>query len=341
MGWPGRKFCLRESASTDIRAWLVCACRGPRQTIHVAPGGSRNQLSERSNLGRVMDERFMRESLEREVLARHEKGVVSRCEVRKLRSSLRKIIIQYVVHFKDRSTRTYIGVHRESDERLERGLSILKLLRSKGFDERSDLRVPKPVGYFPHLSLLLMEPAEGELVRELFERRVANLEKYLERVALWLAKLHSSDANFGRLCSLQDQIAASLRYKRPLPLLFPDLASRLESVSARIVKLQQAFPDLKVRPIHGDFHPKNVFASNNSVTAIDFEMSCMGDPAFDLGYFVAQAKMTHEKIYEAQTYFQRIYHTYWVLKLDPQPDIASAWLSESESCIESLGEPPS
>jgi len=328
-------------------------------------------LSELSNLGRVMDERFMRELLEREVLARHEKEVVSRCEVRKLRSSLRKIIIQYVVHFKDRSTRTYIGVHRESDERLERGLSILKLLRSKGFDERSDLRVPKPVGYFPHLSLLLMEPAEGELVRELFERRVANLEKYLERVALWLAKLHSSDANFGRLCSLQDQLAASLRYKRPLPLLFPDLASRLESVSARIVKLQQAFPNLKVRPIHGDFHPKNVFASNNSVTAIDFEMSCMGDPAFDLGYFVAQAKMTHglglevkaatqgfllrylreiggdselrrrQKIYEAQTYFQRIYHTYWVLKLDPQPDIASAWLSESESCIESLGEPPS
>jgi len=321
-------------------------------------------------LGKVTDERFMRELLGREVLGRRENEVVLRCEVRKLRSSLRKTIVQYVVHFRDRSTRRYIGVHRESDERLDRALSILKLLRSKGFDEGSDLRVPKPVGYFPRLSLLLMEPAEGRLIRELFEQRVPNLGKYLEQVARWLAKLHGSYVNFGKLCSLQDQIAASLRYKAPLPLLFPDLTLQVESISSRIVKMQRTFPNQEVRPIHGDFHPTNVFASKKSVTAIDFDMSCMGDPAFDLGYFVAQAKMSYgleseireatqrfllrylqevggngdlgrrQKIYEAQTYFQRIYHTYWVLKLRPRPDIASTWLTESERSIKSIGELP-
>src|SRR2546428_153623 len=113
-----------------------------------------------------MDERFMRELLEREVLGRHEREVVLSCEVRKLRSSLRKTIIQYVVHLKNRSTRTYIGVHRESDSRLAKTFSILKPPRSNGF-----VMVSRPITYVPSLSLLLTEQAEGRLMRELFEER--------------------------------------------------------------------------------------------------------------------------------------------------------------------------
>ena len=97
-------------------------------------------MSELGSLGKVTDERFMRELLGREVLGRRENEVVLRCEVRKLRSSLRKTIVQYVVHFRGRSTRIYIGVHRESDERLERGylerreiLDDEKIVDVKGF----------------------------------------------------------------------------------------------------------------------------------------------------------------------------------------------------------------
>jgi len=128
-------------------------------------------LSELGSLGKVMDERFMRELLEREVLGRHEREVVLSCEVRKLRSSLRKTIIQYVVHLKNRSTRTYIGVHRESDSRLAKTFSILKPPRSNGFVMVSGLMVPRPITYVPSLSLLLTEQAEGRLMRELFEER--------------------------------------------------------------------------------------------------------------------------------------------------------------------------
>ena len=122
--------------------------------------------------------------------------------------------------------------------------------------------------------------------------------------------------------------------------------------------------------IHGDYHPKNIFATADSTTTvIDFEESRMGDPAFDLGYFIAQMKMSHgfersildaadiflhkyikksccsdddirkrQMIYEAQTYLQRIYHTYWLLKLKPDIDLVSRWLTESEACLERADE---
>ena len=90
----------------------------------------------------------------------------------------------------------------------------------------------------------------------------------------------------------------------------------------------------------------------------------MGDPAFDLGYFVAQTKMTHGTgqtiiqatesflreyqetqpsvqgdfartvaVFEAQTYLQRMYHTYYLLELKPNFDQISEWLSECKKCL--------
>ena len=90
----------------------------------------------------------------------------------------------------------------------------------------------------------------------------------------------------------------------------------------------------------------------------------MGDPAFDIGYFTAQTKMTHglgdttlqaveaflqeyqenqpnkdqdfaqrAAVFEAQTYLQRIYHTYYLLALRPNFDLISECLNECQSCL--------
>src|SRR6266581_698587 len=94
------------------------------------------------------------------------------------------------------------------------------------------------------------------------------------------------------------------------------------------------------------------------------EEAQMGDPAFDVGYFVAQTKMTHglgdatvravegfiqeyqenqpgidpdlaqrAAVFEAQTYLQRIYHTYYLLALRPDFDLISEWLNECQDCL--------
>src|SRR5438046_6581771 len=88
-------------------------------------------------------------------------------EARILKRHLRKVIIDYTLKFKD-STRNYIGLYRESDQRLGHTFSVMKTLRSNGFGQESNLRVPSPVLYIPPLSFLMMEQAEGQPLREMF-----------------------------------------------------------------------------------------------------------------------------------------------------------------------------
>jgi len=102
-------------------------------------------------------------------------------ETRILKKHLRKVIIDYTLRFKH-STRNYIGLYRESDERLGHTFSVMKTLRSNGFGEDSNLRVPNPVLYIPALSFLMMEQAEGQTLREIFESR-SDPESYVKGAA--------------------------------------------------------------------------------------------------------------------------------------------------------------
>jgi aminoglycoside phosphotransferase (APT) family kinase protein len=284
-------------------------------------------------------------------------------EARTLKKHLRKTIIDYTVSFTN-STRNYIGIYRESDERLEHVFTVLKILRANGFAEDSKLTVPRPILYMPELSFLLMDKADGELLREIFERK-DDPTLYVRGAAQWLAKLHSSKIRFEGVKSRKDEVDASLRFTRAASWLFPRLKSDIDSISDQLIRLQEAHPPRPRRPIHGDYHARNIISSPELTTVIDLEEARMGDPAFDLGYFVAQTKMTHGTVpivtqatelflqeylesqqsvpedfsqsvavFEAQTYLQRIYHTYYLLEQKPNFDQISNWLKECKRSLQ-------
>ena len=283
-------------------------------------------------------------------------------EARILKRHLRKVIIDYTLKFKD-STRNYIGLYRESDERLGHTFSVLKTLRSNGFGQDSRLRVPSPVLYIPALSFLMMEQAEGEPLRGIFENG-KDPGPYVKGTARWLSKLHNSDITLDGESSQEDEIAASNRYARGGSWLLPTLKSEIQSISNQLIDAQKAFRPRERKPIHGDFHPRNIIVAPDLTTVIDFEEARMGDPAFDVGYFTAQTKMTHglggstvqavevfiqeyqenqpsidpdlvhrAAVFEAQSYLQRIYYTYYLLALRPDFDLISEWLNECQGCL--------
>jgi len=329
---------------------------------------ARSRCSELSHLSpavlKLTDRGFIRELLEREIPDELEGQHIHSCGMKILKRHLRKTIIQYVVRFDNFSTRTYIGLHRESDKGLGHTYSVLLRLRSLGFNEESSLRVPKPIYYAPSMSFLLMEKADGGLLATLFRQQETNLKTYAEGAAVWLAELHKSGVTTDRIQSMTDEIGDLTKYKKALLDTFPDLASTIGSISEHIVMALQGFPKVEAQFVHGDYHPENIFASPEHVTVIDFERSCMGDPAFDIGYFIAQVKMSYgsgpstveackaflekylsesssgrdldmrQRVYESETYLQRLYHTYGLLKLKPDTELASRWLTESERCLQ-------
>ena len=283
-------------------------------------------------------------------------------ETRILKRHLRKVIIDYILKFKD-STRNYIGLYRESDSRLAHTFSVMKTLRSNGFGDHDELRVPRPILFMPALSFLMMEEAEGKPLREIFARN-EDPASYVKGAARWLARLHDSSINLDSVHSPDDEIAASFRYSRAGSWLLPTRKSEIQSISKQLVNAQKSFRSIDRKPIHGDYHPRNIIVSPGLTTVIDFEEAGMGDPAFDVGYFMAQTKMTHGRgdviihanetflheylehrlstepdfvhrvaVFEAQTYLQRIHHTYYLLALKPDFDLISEWLNEAERCL--------
>ena len=305
---------------------------------------------------------FVRDILSTEVFDRGAQQQLQGFETRILKRHLRKVIIDYTLRFRD-STKNYIGLYRESDERLGHTFSVMKTLRSNGFGEDSRLRVPSPILYIPALSFLMMEQAQGEPLREVLERR-SDPDPYVKGAARWLAKLHSCNITVDGASSRDDEIANSHRYARAALWLLPTLRSEIQSISNQLIDAQKTLQPCEGKPIHGDYHPRNIIVSPDLTTVIDFEEARMGDPAFDVGYFTAQTKMTHglgdttlqaveaflqeyqenqpnkdqdfaqrAAVFEAQTYLQRIYHTYYLLALRPDFDLISEWLNECQSCL--------
>jgi len=305
---------------------------------------------------------FVRDILSTEVFDRGAQQQLQGFETRILKRHLRKVIIDYTLRFRD-STKNYIGLYRESDERLGHTFSVMKTLRSNGFGEDSRLRVPSPILYIPALSFLMMEQAQGEPLREVLERR-SDPDPYVKGAARWLAKLHSCNITVDGASSRDDEIANSHRYARAALWLLPTLRSEIQSISNQLIDAQKTLQPCVGKPIHGDYHPRNIIVSPDLTTVIDFEEARMGDPAFDIGYFTAQTKMTHglgdttlqaveaflqeyqenqpnkdqdfaqrAAVFEAQTYLQRIYHTYYLLALRPDFDLISEWLNECQSCL--------
>jgi len=305
---------------------------------------------------------FVRDILSTEVFDRGPQQQLQGFETRILKRHLRKVIIDYTLRFRD-STKNYIGLYRESDERLGHTFSVMKTLRSNGFGEDSRLRVPSPILYIPALSFLMMEQAQGEPLREVLERR-SDPDPYVKGAARWLAKLHSCNITVDGASSRDDEIANSHRYARAALWLLPTLRSEIQSISNQLIDAQKTLQPCVGKPIHGDYHPRNIIVSPDLTTVIDFEEARMGDPAFDVGYFTAQTKMTHglgdttlqaveaflqeyqenqpnkdqdfaqrAAVFEAQTYLQRIYHTYYLLALRPYFDLISEWLNECQSCL--------
>ena len=348
------------------------------------------------SLKRGNSEQLVKEALIEDLKNRYGSREFIFCEPQILKTHLRKTIIKYTIDF-DTSHKTYIGIHRESDdERFRYVFRILDLLRSNGFDETSELRVPRPIIFLPSLYLIIMDEAEGNLLSTAISEQTLDAESSIEGSAKWLVKLHNVAERFPsndrsmletnsysqaggshRHAEKERDILTSIKYSEPLMTIFPSMAEKIQVIAKELVSMQRK-KRLRnnITPngigrfsfIHGDYHTKNIYVLLNSITVIDFEESRLGDPAFDLGYFAAQLKMSfgssprisrwidlffrkyleesrllmqepcsddeaslerRMKIYEAQTYFQRSYHTYWLLRLQPDVELFSKWLEES------------
>ena len=101
-----------------------------------------------------------------------------------------------------------------------------------------------------------------------------------------LAALHARHADGLRYWTREAEAAGLVARAGVLGFICPGLAGRADALARRLGAQLVAAPAVQ-HPVHGDFSAKQVLVDGRQAAIIDFDLACYGDPAEDLGNFIA------------------------------------------------------
>lgn len=166
------------------------------------------------------------------------------------------------------------------------------LLAAQAFQSQGTLRVPKIVNLKPSKFALCFEWLPGRLLQEVIDEAQGNstsevlLNQLLPRVGEALALLHQQQASQLLSFSRTLEIEQLLNTAQLLSQLFPAIADIANTITARGRACLAQLPLYSV-PIHGDFYAEQVVIMAEQIGIVDLDCTVQGDPATDLGNFLA------------------------------------------------------
>jgi hypothetical protein len=204
----------------------------------------------------------------------------------------RRCTIRYTLHpagaGEIRGSVALVGKLYGVNEATARVYEWTRALRDGAFAGEGPLCVPAPLAHFPVLALMVHESIEGADLRHAL--RGDDTEAAFRLTGRWLAVLHSAPAppdveakgpahEFRKLSRWRNEVAPYLGRDQRTKLRFAQNALRRRARNDRT----QWTPAL----IHKDFYPANVFWDGRCIWVVDFDELAVGDPALDVGHFLA------------------------------------------------------
>ena len=156
---------------------------------------------------------------------------------------------------------------------------------AKAFKSGGILLVPRRIGKSDGHLVLAFEWMRGRLLSEaLLDRGLGAVA--LERVGTALAKVHTGRGAGLAHLTREAEASGLLSVAAGLAFLCPDIAERVQTLAREIALRLIREPEVG-HPIHGDFYAKQVLLDDDRVVILDFDSAAAGDPAADLGLFIA------------------------------------------------------
>jgi Ser/Thr protein kinase RdoA (MazF antagonist) len=180
--------------------------------------------------------------------------------------------------------------------------------KAKLFHSGDVLRVASRLGRSKRHRAIAFQWLPGRLLREeLMQGRATSDDLF--RLGVALAELHHQTIDAGSLPHVTfESLAKRARMlARFVSCVHPAAASRANKLAQRIIEGLSTH-SLSLRPLHGDLNEKQVLLHEETVALVDFDESAFGDPAVDLGNFLAysyyddgenSARMPPSKVYDA------------------------------------------
>ncbi len=169
-------------------------------------------------------------------------------------------------------------------------------LRARGFgkvgddhaaetSENNTVSLPAPVALVPEFAMWLQERVQGQPAWSALLGRDGIY--WGRRIATAIHRLHGSGYQTGRVHHLNDELAILGARLDDASDLLPHLQPRIASVHDACLRLAGNLTPTTPTCIHRDFYPDQVLVDGNRLHLLDFDLLCMGDPAIDIGNFIA------------------------------------------------------
>jgi hypothetical protein len=167
------------------------------------------------------------------------------------------------------------------------GYRLLRALHDAGFgaDSPDGISVPEPVGTVSAFRMWLQRKVAGRPAGE----RLATADGVVlaRRIAHAAYKLHRAGVPPERRHTMADELEI---LRRHLPTVAPAgtlAAARIARVVEAAERLGAATPEPVTCGVHRDFYPDQVIVDGERLFLLDFDLYCEGNPALDIGNFVA------------------------------------------------------
>lgn len=153
------------------------------------------------------------------------------------------------------------------------------------FESRGSLRIAPCLGSSDSRSVVAFQWLPGHLLSETLLNPDLDLHA-VRSVGGALAELHGQDPQ-GLACLTREAETASLRaVATQVAFVCPSVSGTAYYLARGLgARLMEETP--KNRPIHGDFYAKQVLLADGTVAILDLDRAARGDPAADLGLFIA------------------------------------------------------
>ncbi|HYX19185.1 MAG TPA: phosphotransferase [Nostoc sp.] len=201
----------------------------------------------------------------------------------------RRCLIEYELLNNHGQTITLIGKIRAKGTDFN-SYELQKYLWQKGFadDSADGISVPQPIGIIPEWQMWLQRKVQGAIATQFLTQ--TNTIFLAKRIAEVAHKLHQTNIPPCRSHAMSDELRI-LNERIPLVMQqYPEWKKRLEQILAASNHLGENTPELKRCGIHRDFYPDQVIINRSRLYLIDLDLYCEGNPAIDIGNFIAHIK---------------------------------------------------
>jgi phosphotransferase family enzyme len=161
------------------------------------------------------------------------------------------------------------------------------------------LRVVRPLGTFAEENVILFPEVRGRPLSDLLRLNRSEAEPWLTRTGQALRAMHEANAAVGtarrngsrrRRRDFRSEAAVAARAAAHFRTLLPTAASEMDEVLAALVEAHDALEDEPPTFTHGDFKAEHVWIHGRRLTVLDLTTASLGDPARDIGKFMADIR---------------------------------------------------